>query len=84
MNLYNTVILGLLTPPILTFLGKTKSLLLAFIAAQCLAVSTPVGVTWSVCLCVGYDREPCKNGRTDRDSVEGACTKNRVSRVDEI
>jgi len=25
----------------------------------------------SVCLCVDHDREPCKNGLTDRDAVWG-------------
>jgi len=27
------------------------------------------GVAWSVCRSVRHDREPCKNGRTDRDTV---------------
>jgi len=25
-------------------------------------------IAWSVCLCVGHDSEPCKNGWTDRDA----------------
>jgi len=37
------------------------------VAACC--YSSVVGMSVWVCLCVGHDREPCKNGWTDRDAI---------------
>ena len=31
--------------------------------------AVPTDVAWFVCMCVRHDREPLKNGRTDRNAV---------------